>query len=42
MTAPATAQVRQDQVQRSLGGLPEAVQRKVLYETAEKVYQVSV
>ena len=32
----------QDQVQRSLGDLPEAVQRKILYETAARVYQVSV
>jgi len=32
----------QDQVQRSLGGLPESVQRKILYETAARVYQVSV
>ncbi len=31
-----------DQVERSLGGLPESVQRKVLYETAARVYQVNV
>lgn len=30
----------QDQVQRSLGDLPEDVQRKVLYETACRVYQL--
>ena len=30
----------QDQVQKSLGGLPEAVQRKILYETAARVYQL--
>jgi len=30
----------QDQVQRSLGGLPQSTQRKILYETAAKVYQL--
>jgi predicted TIM-barrel fold metal-dependent hydrolase len=30
----------QAQVQRSLGGLPEVVQRKILYETAARVYQL--
>jgi predicted TIM-barrel fold metal-dependent hydrolase len=32
----------QDHVQRSLGGLPEAVQRKILFETAAKVYQLTM
>ena len=31
----------QEQVQASLGGLPQDVQRKVLFETAQRVYQLS-
>jgi predicted TIM-barrel fold metal-dependent hydrolase len=32
----------QEHIQRTLGGLPERVQRKVLYETAQRVYQIEV
>jgi hypothetical protein len=30
------------QVQDTLGGLPERVQRKVLYQTAQRVYQLKL